>query len=170
MCMYLLFSCSLVSDFLWPSGLQHTRLCSLLPSPGACSNSCPLSRWCHPTISSSVVVFSSCLKSFPPSGSFLMSQPFASSGQRIGASGQHQPFQWIFRIDFLYDRLIWSPCCPSNSQESSPAPQFKGMCVCVCMYLTSKGKCKWRAMGKYRDQNTKVVRATVVKINSYCCC
>ena len=136
MCMYLLFSCSVVSDFLWPSGLQHTRLCSLLPSPGACSNSCPLSRWCHPTISSSVVVFSSCLKSFPPSGSFLMSQPFASSGQRIGASGQHQPFQWIFRIDFLYDRLIWSPCCPSTLKSLLQHHSSKAcVCVCVCILL-----------------------------------
>ena len=82
----LLFSCSVVSDSLWPHGLQHTRLsCPLLP-PGVCSNSCLLSRWCHPTISSSVIPFSSCLQSFPASGSFPMSQLFASGGQSIGAS------------------------------------------------------------------------------------
>ena len=149
MCIYLLFSCSVVSDFLWPSGLHHTRHYSLLPSPGACSNSCPLSQWGQPTISSSVVAFSSCLKSFPPSGSFLMSQPFVSSGQRIGASGQHQPFKWIFRIDFLYDRLIWSPCCQSDSQESSPAPQFKGMCVwyaCILPVKVNVNEGQWESI------------------------
>ena len=66
--------------------LQHARLPCTSPSPGACSNSCPLSQWCHPTISSSVVPFSSCLQSFPASGSFPMSQLFASGGQSIGAS------------------------------------------------------------------------------------
>ena len=66
--------------------LQHTRLPCPSPSPGACSNSCPSSWWCHPTISSSVVPFSSCPQSFPASGSFPISQFFASSGQRIGVS------------------------------------------------------------------------------------
>ena len=82
----LLFSLSVVSDFLWPHGLQHTRFPGASPSPRACSNSCPLSQWCHPTISSSVVPFSSCLQSFPASGSSLMSWLFASGGQSIGAS------------------------------------------------------------------------------------
>ena len=80
------FSRSVVSNSLQPHGLQHARLPCPSPSPRACSNSCPLSRWCHPTISSSVVPFSSCLQSFPASGSFLMSQFFASGGQSIGAS------------------------------------------------------------------------------------
>ena len=75
-----------MSDSLRPHGLQHTRLPCPSLSPGACSNSCPLSRWCHPTILSSVVPFSSCVQSFPASGSFLMSQLFPSGGQRIGAS------------------------------------------------------------------------------------
>ena len=82
----LLFSRSVVSDSLWPYGLQHARLPCPSPSPGACSNSCPLSQWCYPTISSSVIPFSSCSKSFPASGSFLMSQLFASGDQSIGAS------------------------------------------------------------------------------------
>ena len=80
------FSHSVVSDFLWPHRLQHARLSCLPPTPGACSNSCPSSRWCHPTISSSVVPFSSCPQSFPASGSFPMSQFFPSSGQSIGVS------------------------------------------------------------------------------------
>ena len=75
-----------MSDSLWPQGLQHPRLPCPSPSPRACSNSCPLSQWCHPTISPSVVPFSSHLQSFPASGSFLMSQLFASGGQSIGAS------------------------------------------------------------------------------------
>ena len=70
---------------LWPHGLQHARLSCPSLTPRACSNSCPSSRWCHPTISSSVVPFS-CLQSFPASGSFPVSQFFASGGQSIGAS------------------------------------------------------------------------------------
>ena len=66
--------------------MQHARLPCLSPTPRACSNSCPLSQWCHPTISSSVVPFSSCLQSFPASGSFPMSQFFAWGGQSIGVS------------------------------------------------------------------------------------
>ena len=80
------FSCSVVSDSLWPHGLQHFRPPCPSPTPGACLNSCPLSRWCHPTISSSVVPFSSCPQSFPASGSFPMSQFFPSGGQSIGVS------------------------------------------------------------------------------------
>ena len=74
--LYLLFvfSCSVVSNSLRPHGLQHTRLPCPLPSPRAYSNSCPLSQWCYPTISSSVVPFPSRLQSFPSSGSFLMCQ------------------------------------------------------------------------------------------------
>ena len=78
------FSCSVASDSLWPHELQHARLPSPSPTPGACSNSCPLSWWCYPTISSSVIPFS-LLQSFPASGSFPMSQFFASGGQSNGA-------------------------------------------------------------------------------------
>ena len=80
------FSLSVVSNSLRPRGLQHTRLPCPSPTLGACSKSCPLSQWCHPAISSSVVPFSSCLQSFPASGSFPMSQFFASDGQSIGVS------------------------------------------------------------------------------------
>ena len=82
----MLFSCSVMSNSLQPHGLQHTRLLCPSPSPRACSNLGPLSRWCHPTISSSIAPFSSCLQSFPASGSFPMSQLFPSGGQSIGAS------------------------------------------------------------------------------------
>ena len=77
---------SVVSDSLQPCELQPFRLSCPSLSVGVCSNSCPLSQWCHPTISSSVVPFSSCLQSFPASGSFPMSQLFPSGGQSIGAS------------------------------------------------------------------------------------
>ena len=82
----LLFSRSVVSTSLPPHGLQCIRLLCPSRSPGACSNSCPLSRWCHPTISSSVGPFSSCHQFFPVSRSFPMSQFFASGGQSIGVS------------------------------------------------------------------------------------
>ena len=82
----LLFSCSVVSDSLRPHRLQYDRLLCLPLLPGICSNSCPLSQWCHPTISSSVIPLSSCLQFFPASGSFPMSQLFASGGQSTGAS------------------------------------------------------------------------------------
>ena len=80
------FSHSVVSDSLRPHGLQHARLPCPSPTPRVYSNSCPSSQWCYPTISSSVVPFSTCLQSFPASGSFPMSQFFASSGQSIGLS------------------------------------------------------------------------------------
>ena len=78
-----------------------TRLPCPSPSPGVCSNSCPLSHWCHPNISSSVTRFSSCLQSFPAPGSFPVSQLFTSGGQSIGASASASVLQWIFRTDFL---------------------------------------------------------------------
>ena len=96
------FNHSVVSDSLQTHGLQHARPRCPSPTPGVHPNSCPLSQWCHPTISSSVLPFSSRLQSFPASGSFQMSQFFASGGQNIEFQLQHhQSFQWIFRTDFL---------------------------------------------------------------------
>ena len=80
------FSSSVMSNSSRPHGLQHSRLPCPSPTPGAYSNSCPWSRWCHPTISSSVIPFSSHLQSFPASGSFPMSQLFTSGGQSTRAS------------------------------------------------------------------------------------
>ena len=80
------FSCSVLSDYMQPHGLQHDRLLCPSPTPGTYSHSCPLSWWCHPTISSSVVPFSSCPQSFPASGSVQMSQVFTVGGQSIGIS------------------------------------------------------------------------------------
>ena len=85
-CVNLLFSHSVMSNSLQPHGLQNTRLPCPSSSPGACSSSCPLSQWCHPTISSSVIPFCSHLQSFPASGSFPVSQFFASGGESTGVS------------------------------------------------------------------------------------
>ena len=105
------FSHSVVSNSLWPQGLQHVRPPCSSPTPGVYSNSCPLSWWCHPTISSSVIPFSSHLQSFPASGSFQMSQFFASGGQSIGVSAltlalpmniqDWYPLGWTGWISFL---------------------------------------------------------------------
>ena len=89
--LFLLFSRSVVFSCLQPHGLQHARLPCPSLSPGVCSNSCPLSQWCHPTISSSVVCFSSGLQSFPVSGSFPMSRLFTSGSQSIRVSASVLP-------------------------------------------------------------------------------
>ena len=86
------FSHSVMSDSLWPHGLQHARLPCPSPTPRDYSDSCPLNRWCHPTILSSVVPFFSHLQSFLALWSFQMSQLFTSGGQNTGVPLQHQPF------------------------------------------------------------------------------
>ena len=125
-------------SYVWhfgPHGLQHARPPCQSLTPRVYSNSCPLSPWCHPTISSSGVPFSSCLQSFPASGSFPVSQFFASGGEGLEFQLQHQSFQWIFRTDFVYDGLVGSPCSPTDSQESSPTPQFKSINSSALSYL-----------------------------------
>ena len=96
-----------MSDFLWPHGMQHARPPCPSPTPGACSNSCPLSQWCHPAISSSVVPFSSRLQSIPASWSFQISQFFASGDQSIGvsASASVLPIEYSGLISFRMDWL-----------------------------------------------------------------
>ena len=83
-------SCSVMSNCLGPHGLQHARLACPSPTPGAYSNSCPLSQWCRPTTSSPVILFSSCLQSFPAPGSFQKSQFFSSGGQSITCQITHK--------------------------------------------------------------------------------
>ena len=118
------FSCSIMSDSLWPYELQHASLPCLSPTPGVCSNSWPLSQWCHLIISSSVIPFS-CLQSLPALGSFQMSQFFTSGGQRDSASAQ----------DWFPLGATWSPCSPRDSQEASPTPQFKSINSLVLSFL-----------------------------------
>ena len=128
---------SAVSDFLWPHGLQHTRLPCPSPTPGVYSNSCPLSQWCHPTISSSVIPFSSRLQSFPASGSLSMSRFFSSGGQSIGVSAS----AWVLPMNiqdwFSLGWIGWSPCCPRDSQESFPTPQFKSINPSAFSFLSN---------------------------------
>ena len=97
------FSCSVVSKSLWPHEPQHARPPCPSLTPGVHPNPCLLSRWCHPTISSSVIPFSSCPQSFPASGSFQMSQCFASGGHQVVLESQlqHPSFQWTLRTDLL---------------------------------------------------------------------
>ena len=109
-----------MSDSLWPHRLQHARLSCPSLSPGVCADLCPLSQWCHPAISSSVTLFY-CLQSFLASASFPLCWLFASGGQSIAASASVLPMN---TQGFLSDWLVWSPCCPRDSQESSPALQF----------------------------------------------
>ena len=121
------FSCSFVYDFLRPNGLQHTRPPCPSPAHGVYSNSCPLSRWCHPAISSSVTTFSFCLKSFPASGSFPMSQFFASGGQSIGVSASASVLPMNIQNWFPLGWTGWLSLQSKDCQESSPAPQFKSI-------------------------------------------
>ena len=100
-------SCSVMSDSLQPHGRQHAKPPCPSPTPGAYSNSCPLSRWCHPTISSSVIPVSSDLQSFPASGSFPMSQFFASGGQNIGVSASTSVFPMSIQDWFPLGWTVW---------------------------------------------------------------
>ena len=101
------FSHSVMSDSSWPHELQHVRLPCPSSTPRACSNSCPSSRWCHPTISSSVIPFSSCLQSFPTSGSLPMSQFFTSDGQSIGVSASASVLPMNIQDWFLLGWTDW---------------------------------------------------------------
>ena len=117
-----------MSNSLQTHGLQHTRPPCPSLSPRVCSNTCPLSRWCHSTISSSVVLFSSCPQSFPASGLFsselvlcIWWPKYCSFSFNISPSNEYSGL-----ISFMeMDGLVGSPCSPSNSQDSSPAPQFE---------------------------------------------
>ena len=131
------FSCSVMPNSLRPHELQHARLPCSSPTPRAYSNSCPLHQWSHPTISSSVVPFSSRLQSFPASGSFPMSQLFTSGCQSIGLSASASALPMNIQDWFPLDWLVGSPCSSRNSQESSPTPHFKSINSSFLSYLYS---------------------------------
>ena len=107
------------------------------PTPGVHGDSHPLSQWCHPAISSSVVPFSSCPQSLPASESFPMSQLFAWGGQSTGVSALASFLQRNPRADLLQNGLVGSPCSPRDSQESSPTPQFKSIHSSALIFLYS---------------------------------
>ena len=132
------FSHLVVSNSSRPHGPQHARPRCPLPAPGIYSNSSPLSQWCHPTISSSVVPFSSCLQSFTASRSFPMSQLIWHQVAKVlEFQLQHQSFQWTLRTDLLQIGQVGSPCSPRYSQESSPTPQFKTVNSLALAFLYS---------------------------------
>ena len=123
-----------MSNSLRPLGLQHIRLPCPSPSPGVCSNSSPLSQWCHLTISSSLVPFSSHLQSFPALGSFLVSWLFTLRWPK------YQSFSFSISPSNEYSGLISlridCPCIPKDSKESSPTPQFKNITLwCSAFFI-----------------------------------
>ena len=119
------FSCSVMSDSLQPHGLQHARLPCPSPTPGVYSNSCPLSRWCHPIISSSVIPFSSCHQSFPASGSFQMNQLFASGSQSIGASASASVLPMNIQDWFPLGWTVWISLLSKGLSRVFPNTTFQ---------------------------------------------
>ena len=133
-----------MSDSSRPQGLQHARLPCPSPTPGVYSNSCPLSQWYHPAISSSVIPFSSCPQSFPASGSFSMSQLFTSGGQSIGASASVLPMsaQGWFPLGFtglisLQSKTLKSVLQHHSSKASVLWHSTFFMVQLSCPYMTA---------------------------------
>ena len=130
------FNCSVMSYSLWSHGLQHARPPCPSLTPGVYPNSCPLSQWCHPTISSSVVPFPSCLQSFPALG---------LSNESVLCIRWPKYWRFSFNIspsneysELISFRMDWlDPCRPRDSQESSPTPQFKSISSSVVSFLYS---------------------------------
>ena len=131
------FCHSIVSDSLRPFELQHARPPCLSPTAGVYPKPCPLSRWCHPTISSSVVSFSSCPQCFPASGSFQMSQLFTSDGQSIGVSASTSVLLMSTQDWSPLGWTGWTSCSPRDSQEPSLTPQFKSINPSAFSFLYS---------------------------------
>ena len=131
------FSHSVVSDCLKPHELQYTRPPCPAPTPRVYSNSCPLSRWCHPTISSSVIPFSSHLHLPQHQGLFKWVSSTHQVAKLLEFQLQHQSFQWIFRTDFLEDGVLGTPCSLRDFQESSPTLQMKSINSSALSFLYS---------------------------------
>ena len=133
---YLLFSCLVVSNSLWAHALQHAGLPWPTPTPGARSNSCPSSRWCHPTISSSIIPFSSCL-SFPASWSLPISQFFPSGGQSMGVLASASVLPMNIQDWFPLGWTDWISLQSKDSQVSSPTPPFESINSLALSFLYS---------------------------------
>ena len=131
------FSCSVVSDSLWPHEPQHARPSCLSPTPGVYPNPFPFSRWCPPTILSFVVQFSSCPQSFPASGSFQMSQLFTWSGLSIGISASTSVLPMNTQDWAPLGWTGWISLQSKGPQESSPTPQFKNINSLALSFLYS---------------------------------
>ena len=131
------FSRSVMSESLWPHEPQHTRPPCLSPTAGIYPNPCPLSWWCHPTISSSVILFSSCPQSFPASGSFQMSQHVAWGSQSSGVSASASVLPMNTQDWSPLEWTGWISLQSKDSQESSPTPQFKSITSLTLSFLYS---------------------------------
>ena len=131
------FSHSVMSDSQWLLGLQHARLPCHSPTAGAYSDSCPSHWWCHPAISSSVIPFLSSLQNFPASGSFPVSQFFASGGHGIGASASASILPMNIQGWFPLGWTGWISLRVQDSQKSSPTPQFKSINSSTLSFLYS---------------------------------
>ena len=129
------FSHSVVSNSLWPHGLQHARLPCPSPTTGVYSNSCPLSQWCLPTISPSVIPFTSRLQSFPASGSFPVSPFFASGGQSMGASASASGFPMNTEGWFPLGLTDFISLQSKGHSESSLKPHVKSINSMVLSFL-----------------------------------
>ena len=126
----LLFSCSVVSDFLYPCGLKHARFPCPSPSLRTCLNSCPLSQWCHPTILSSVIPLLLLPSVFPrnrvsSSELTLCIRQSKYWNFSVSPSNEYSNDYSVLLMTFFQNWLVWSPCSPRDSQGSSPVPQFK---------------------------------------------
>ena len=130
----LLFSCPVVSDS-WPHGWQHARPPCLSPSARVYPSS--WHQWCCPVISTSDALLSFCPQPFPASWTFPMSLCLDQTTKILALQLQLHSFQWMSRADLPEDWLVWSPCCPRDFQEFSPAPQFKGINSLVFCLLYS---------------------------------
>ena len=131
------FSCWVVYNSLRPHGLQHARPLCQSPAPRVYTNYCPLSRWCHPTISSSVVPFSSCLQSFSASESFPVSQLFASGGQSIGVSASTSVLPMNTQDWSPSGWTGWISLQSKGLSRVFPTPQFKSINSSVLSFLYS---------------------------------
>ena len=131
------FSRWVVSDSLWPNGLQHARPPCPSPTSRVYSNSSPLSWWCHPAISSSVVPSSSCPQSFPASGSFPMSGPFVSGGQSIGVSASTSVLPMDIQDWFPLGWTGWISLQSKGLSRVFPVPQFKSISSSTLSFLYS---------------------------------
>ena len=176
------FSRSVVSTSLQPHGLEHARPPCPSPTPRAYSISCPLSRWCHTTVSSSVIPFSSCLQSFPASGSFL-SQFFASGGQSIGASASTSvllrniqdwfPLGWtgwsslqskgLSRVFFKAMCVLLNPCVPLLSHLGGKLASDPELLAACSVLKSTMGK-SWHLSiyGLERSAGVSRLKATVI--------
>ena len=121
------FSCSVLSNSWRPQELQHARPPCPSPTPGVHPNPCPLSRWCHPQSYLLSSPSPLALNLFQHQGLFQWTGSSHQVAEVLELQLQHQCFQWLFRVNILWDWLVWSPCCPRDSQESSTAPSSKAM-------------------------------------------